>query len=407
MMAPGALSGVLWVHLLAARGLRAAGSHKEAQFRDLYCVIECDRVHKARTVVRTGDHSFDWNEVFEIDLADNINVAFLLYSWDPQSRHRLCYKGAINLVSALKEAPVYNIALKLEPRGSLYVKLRYRNVKQTFQRLPSTSPQTGVFGVPLDVLIGREQGNGVPLILKRCVEEVEKRGLDIVGIYRLCGSALRKKILRESFERNSWTVDLTAEHVPDINVITSLIKDYLRELPEPLFTKGLFDMLADGLSVCMPDDPTGNAKLMFGILDCLPKANRSTALFLLDHLKQVVAHCDTNKVTSQSLAVSFGPILMCHSKFEELAHIPKPIEILKYLIDLWPPKPASQPPRPPTNPQSAATQDGPGGHPLPNPGRGAPSEAGGVGQSRLGLSGANVVASGNGATPGSGHGTPR
>lgn len=79
-------------------------------------------------------------------------------------------------------------------------------------------------------------------------------------------------------------------------VSAGLIKDYLRELPEPLFTKGLFDMLADGLSVCLPDDPTGNAKLMFGILDCLPKANRSTALFLLDHLKQIAAHSDTNKV---------------------------------------------------------------------------------------------------------------
>lgn len=118
-------------------------------------------------MVRTGDHSFDWNEVFELDLADNINVAFLLYSWDPQSRHRLCYKGTINLVSALKEAPVYNIALKLEPRGSLYVKLRYRNVKQTFQRLPSTTPQTGVFGVPLDILIGREQGTSTEHVLFR------------------------------------------------------------------------------------------------------------------------------------------------------------------------------------------------------------------------------------------------
>lgn len=33
-------------------------------------------------------------------------------------------------------------------------------------------------------------------------------------------------------------------------------------------------MLVDGLSVCLPDDPDGNAKLMFSILDCLPKANR-------------------------------------------------------------------------------------------------------------------------------------
>lgn len=82
------VSGMLWVHLLAGRGLRAStgtsaattpvtpsgtspsiGSklfllrtqrvHQTEKFltgstglRDLYCVLECDRVHKARTVVR-------------------------------------------------------------------------------------------------------------------------------------------------------------------------------------------------------------------------------------------------------------------------------------------------------------------------------------------------------------------
>ena len=53
-----------------------------------------------------------------------------------------------------------------------------------------------------------------------------------------------------------------------------MLKDYLRELPEPLFTKCLYQMLCDALSVCLPDDPEGNAKLMFSILDCLPKINR-------------------------------------------------------------------------------------------------------------------------------------
>jgi hypothetical protein len=53
-----------------------------------------------------------------------------------------------------------------------------------------------------------------------------------------------------------------------------LLKDYIRELPEPLFTKALFDMMDDGLSVCLADDPAGNAKLMFSILECLPKINR-------------------------------------------------------------------------------------------------------------------------------------
>lgn len=125
------------------------------------------------------------------------------------------------------------------------------------------------------------------------MEEIERRGLDIIGLYRLCGSATKKRILREAFERNSRSVDLTPDNVPDINVITGVLKDYLRELPEPLFTKCLYQMMVDALGkkgfwcyffifdliflcsgVCLPDDPEGNAKLMFSILDCLPRINR-------------------------------------------------------------------------------------------------------------------------------------
>ncbi|KAG0421568.1 hypothetical protein HPB47_002530 [Ixodes persulcatus] len=328
----GGFSGLLWLHLLGARGLRGQGP------RDLYCVIETDRAHKARTVVRSGDHSFDWDEVFELDLVDNRTVAFLLYSWDPQSRHKLCYKGTVQLLSALREAPAHSLALRLEPRGALYLKLRYRDPRHTFQRSPNYAG--GMFGAPLDALVAREKGP-VPLIVQRCVQQVEARGLDIVGIYRLCGSAVRKRMLREAIERScatgAWKVDLSAEQVPDINVVTSLLKDYLRELPEPLFTKGLFDMLVDGLSVCLPDDPDGNAKLMLSILDCLPKVNRCTALFLLDHLKLVSSRSDRNKMGSLALAQCFGPVVVCHAESgAPVADLRRPIEVFAYLLDIWP-----------------------------------------------------------------------
>jgi len=85
--------GLLWVHLLAGRGLRASTQTVgAAAMRDLYCVLECDRVHKARTVVRTGDIVFDWDETFELDLMGNRDLDLLIYSWDPQYRHKLCYK---------------------------------------------------------------------------------------------------------------------------------------------------------------------------------------------------------------------------------------------------------------------------------------------------------------------------
>ncbi|RWS28310.1 rho GTPase-activating protein 100F-like protein [Leptotrombidium deliense] len=216
-------TGILWVHLLAGRGLRSVSV--PANNRDLYCVIESDRMHKARTVVRTGESSFDWDEIFELDLFETKEVSFLLYSWDPQSKHKLCYKGVINLISlSLNETPVHSLALKMEPKGTVYVKLRYKDPHLAFQRstVNTSLHSTAIFGVDLETVVNRENsGFNVPLIVKRCVEEIERRGIDLVGIYRLCGSAVRKKMLRDAFDKNAWIVDLSAEHVPDINVITS------------------------------------------------------------------------------------------------------------------------------------------------------------------------------------------
>lgn len=58
------------------------------------------------------------------------------------------------------------------------------------------------------------------------------------------------------------------------NCFVGVLKDYLRELPEPLFTNALYQMLFDALSVRLPSDPDGSAKLMLSILECLPKANQ-------------------------------------------------------------------------------------------------------------------------------------
>lgn len=43
---------------------------------------------------------------------------------------------------------------------------------------------------------------------------------EVVGLYRLCGSAAVKKELRDWFERNSSAVCLSEDLYPDINVIT-------------------------------------------------------------------------------------------------------------------------------------------------------------------------------------------
>ncbi|KAL1116729.1 hypothetical protein AAG570_005201 [Ranatra chinensis] len=349
------VSGLLWLHLLSGRGLRASANPQPTtttpNVRDLYCVLECDGVHKARTVVRTADLVFDWDETFELDLVSNRELDFLIYSWDPQYRHKLCYKGSVQLAALLQESPVHQLAVKIEPRGTLYLRLHHTTPYQTFLRKPKqpvipTSYIKGIFGMDLETVVNREslaseilKGDAlnIPTIIRRCVEEVERRGLDIIGLYRLCGSATKKRILREAFERNPRTVDLSPDNVPDINVITGVLKDYLRELPEPLVTKCLYQMLADAVSVCLPDDPDGNAKLIFSILDCLPHVNRSTFVFLMNHLALVSSQTERNKMSTESLAVCFAPVLMLQSESQD-KHLDfhAPISVLRYLLDIWP-----------------------------------------------------------------------
>ncbi|XP_014261245.1 rho GTPase-activating protein 100F-like isoform X3 [Cimex lectularius] len=355
------VSGLLWLHLLSGRGLRASSNPSgstsnlaaggNSVVRDLYCVLECDGVHKARTVVKTADLVFDWDETFELDLVHNRELDLLIYSWDPQYRHKLCYKGSVQLAALLQESPVHQLAVKIEPRGTLYMRLHHTTPQQTFMRKPKQpviprGKVQGIFGTDLEAVVNREsiaseilKGDAlnIPTIVRRCVEEVERRGLDIIGLYRLCGSATKKRILREAFERSARTVDLSSDNVPDINVITGVLKDYLRELPEPLVTKCLYQMLADAVSVCLPEDPQGNASLIFSILDCLPHVNRCTFIYLMNHLALVASQNERNKMSTQSLATCFAPVLVLHSDSEvKPLDFHGPISVIKYLLDIWP-----------------------------------------------------------------------
>ena len=132
------------------------------------------------------------------------------------------------------------VALRMHPAGTLYLTLRFTDLREAYDRsrhppIPGLSPVVvpsmvrapggapKLFGCALESVLEREtSGFAVPLLVKRCTDEVEKRGLDIIGIYRLCGSETKKQMLRDAFEESPELVDLSSENVPDINVITGI-----------------------------------------------------------------------------------------------------------------------------------------------------------------------------------------
>ena len=232
------LTGLLRVNVLCSYGLKST----KTALRDLYCVIEVNSMPVARTTVRTGALNFDWNEDFDFEVCKIHKMQLLLYSWDLDSKHQLCFTASTPIAHVIYsqlqkskkqktqeskniEKTIFPIklAIKLEAKGILYTEISFLDSNVMFSR-KKTNKKNGVFGAELKEVVSRERsGLSVPLLVQRCVREVENRGLSQLGVYRLSGSNKRKQQLREDLEKNPKLVDLSSDGVSDVNVITGLL----------------------------------------------------------------------------------------------------------------------------------------------------------------------------------------
>ncbi|KAK5864210.1 hypothetical protein PBY51_001170 [Eleginops maclovinus] len=147
----------------------------------------------------------------------------------------------------------------------------------------------------------------IPPLVVHCISEIEQRGLHEAGLYRLSGADRTVKDLKEKFLR-SKTVPVLSR-VDDINAITGLLKDFLRNLKEPLLTFRLNRPFMDAAEV---SDDDNSVALMYQTVGDLPPANRDTLAFLVLHLQRVADSLDT-RMDITNLARVFGPTIVGHA----------------------------------------------------------------------------------------------
>ncbi|XP_069770565.1 rho GTPase-activating protein 12b isoform X5 [Narcine bancroftii] len=162
-----------------------------------------------------------------------------------------------------------------------------------------------VFGCNLSSLCHRE-GTTVPKFVTLCVDHVEKEGLNIDGLYRVSGNLAVVQKLRFAVNHDE-KLDLKDNKWEDINVITGALKMFFRELPEPLFTYHLFN---DFINAIKSPDDKHRIQGIKELVRQLPKPNHDTMQILFKHLVKVVACGERNRMTTQSVAIVFGPTLL-------------------------------------------------------------------------------------------------
>ncbi|XP_042255560.1 rho GTPase-activating protein 12b isoform X3 [Thunnus maccoyii] len=162
-----------------------------------------------------------------------------------------------------------------------------------------------VFGCSLTSLCQREN-TSVPNFVKMCIDHVENTGLSIDGLYRVSGNLAVIQKLRFAVNHDE-KVDLNDSKWEDIHVTTGALKMFFRELPEPLFSYGSFN---DFVNAIKCSDYKQRVNSIKDLIKKLPKPNHDTMQVLFKHLRRVIDHGEANRMTTQSVAIVFGPTLL-------------------------------------------------------------------------------------------------
>ncbi|KAI0404898.1 hypothetical protein F4802DRAFT_215920 [Xylaria palmicola] len=175
----------------------------------------------------------------------------------------------------------------------------------------SRGPVRQVFGAPLAEAVrycGPTDTNvPLPAVVYRCIQYLDlKNAIFEEGIFRLSGSNLVIKQLRERFNQEGDVNILTDETYYDIHAVASLLKLYLRELPTTILTR---DLHAQFVSVTEMADHREKIAALAELVQRLPLANETLLKYLIAFLIKIINNADRNKMTVRNVGIVFSPTL--------------------------------------------------------------------------------------------------
>lgn len=183
----------------------------------------------------------------------------------------------------------------------------------SIEEAPQFSPRNSViltgsaatFGMDLAALIRRDACS-IPKIATLLINEIESRGLQEIGIYRISGSLSTINKLKRSIDTNP-SINATILSSVDINAIAGLFKLWLRELPEPLMTYALYTSFLATLEI---EEYGAKLLALKELVHRLPVPNFSMLKRLIEHLEKVTDYEACNHMYAHNLAIIFGPNIL-------------------------------------------------------------------------------------------------
>ncbi|CAK8696079.1 unnamed protein product [Clavelina lepadiformis] len=142
--------------------------------------------------------------------------------------------------------------------------------------------------------------------LEACVLCLLELGLKEEGLFRIAGGATKLRKFRALVD--GGVLDLAAyDAQDDIHAVAGALKQYLRELPDPLLTHYLYN---DFLKCSSIQDNDKRLQEIWTVIEKLPAENKANFRYLVKFCAVVAANQDLNKMSASNLALVLAPNLL-------------------------------------------------------------------------------------------------
>ncbi|KAJ8965658.1 hypothetical protein NQ314_003975 [Rhamnusium bicolor] len=164
------------------------------------------------------------------------------------------------------------------------------------------SPVRRVFGTSLSEHL-RITGKKIAYPLEICISALYEYGMLEEGLFRVAASASKVKRLKASID--SGCLSFLIPEYRDAHVLASILKLYLRELPEPLLTFHLYKEWIEAMQI--PENY--RLEVVKTIIDKLPQENKDNLSYLFQFLSKLTQYPE-NKMSSSNIAIVLSPNLL-------------------------------------------------------------------------------------------------
>lgn len=144
----------------------------------------------------------------------------------------------------------------------------------------------------------------MPAFPWRAIDYLNYKGSDVEGLYRVPGSGPQIKKWQRRFDQE-YDIDLFEEDdLYDINIVGSMLKAWLRELPDELLPKAAQDRIS---KECAGAETV--PQMLIDELSNLSPFNYYLLFAITCHLSLLLAHSEKNKMDYRNLCICFQPCM--------------------------------------------------------------------------------------------------